>query len=66
MSEMRLEGREAIEVYISEGGLICLKQEAPMGEDPSIITMLPHDIPKIVSWLEQLECEFPMLEKTRA
>lgn len=55
--EMKLPGRETIEAYISEGGFICLKQESPMGEDPSIVMMLPHDIPKIVEWLKQLHDE---------
>lgn len=59
-NEMILPGRETIEAYISKGGLICLKQDHPMGEDPSIITMLPHDIPQIVKWLEHLAGEFPL------
>lgn len=60
MTEMKLKGRDEIEAYISEGGYICLKQDNPMGEDPSIITMLHHDIPQIIAWLQQLEGEFPL------
>lgn len=58
--EMKLPGRETLEAYISEGGFICLKQDNSMGEDPSIITMLPTDIQQIVTWLQQLAGEFPL------
>ena len=58
--EMKLQGRDTIEAYISEGGFICLKQESPMGEDPSIVMMLPHDIPQVVEWLQTLAGEFPL------
>ena len=57
---MKLPGRDAIEAYISKGGFICLKQDHPMGEDPSIVMMLPHDIPAVVAWLQQLAGEFPL------
>jgi len=56
-NEMKLPGRETIEAYISEGGFICLKQDSAMGEDPGIVMMLPHDIPTVVSWLQQLAAE---------
>ena len=58
MPEMKLFGRETIEAYISEGGFICLKQDSPLGEDPSIVMMLPTDIPRVVKWLQQLAGEF--------
>jgi hypothetical protein len=53
-NEMKLLGRETIEAYVSEGGFICLKQESAIGEDPSIVMMLPSDIPTIVQWLQKL------------
>ena len=53
---MRLEGRDAIEAYLTESGMIALKQDNPMAE-PSVILMLPTDIPHVVSWLEQLAKE---------
>ena len=56
-NKMVLPGRETIEAYISQGGFICLKQEGQYGEDPSVVTMLPHDIPKVVEWLKQLHDE---------
>ena len=59
-NEMKLLGRETIEAYISEGGFICLKQHSAMGEDPSIVMMLPTDIPTVVSWLQTLAGEFPL------
>ena len=59
-NEMKLPGRDTIEAYISEGGFICLKQDNPMGEDPSIISMLPTDIPTVISWLQHLVGEFPL------
>lgn len=55
---MKLLGRETIEAYISEGGFICLKQDGRLGEDPSIVMMLPTDIPQVVKWLQQLAGEF--------
>ena len=60
MSEMRLVGRESIEAYISEAGLICLKQDSYLGEDPSIVCMLHTDIPQIIEWLQHLAGEFPL------
>ncbi len=59
-TEMKLPGRETIEAYISEGGYICLRQEGPLFEDPSIVMMLPHDIPQVVEWLQSLAKEFPL------
>ena len=56
--EMKLLGREAIEAYISKGGFICLKQDSRLGEDPSVVMMLPTDIPQVVKWLQQLSGEF--------
>lgn len=58
---MRLEGRDAIEAYLTESGMIALKQENPM-EDPSIILMTPHDVPHVVNWLQQLAAEQEELE----
>ena len=60
MPEMKLLGRETIEAYISDGGFICLKQDGQMGEDPSVVMMLPTDIPQIVKWLQHLAGEFPL------
>ena len=59
-NEMKLPGRDTIEAYISKDGFICLMQENPMGEDPSIISMLPTDIPTIIGWLQHLVGEFPL------
>lgn len=56
--EMKLPGREAIEAYISEGGYICLKQDNTMGEDPSVVMMLPSDVKTVIKWLQKLEGEF--------
>lgn len=58
-NELKLPGRDTIEAYISEGGFICLKQDNPMG-DPSIVLMLPTDIPTVVGWLQHLAGEFPL------
>ena len=56
--EMKLLGREKIEAYISEGGFICLKQDGCLGEDSSIVMMLPTDIPQVIKWLQHLAGEF--------
>ncbi len=59
-AEMKLPGRDTVEAYISEGGFICLMQEGPLFEEPNIVMMLPHDIPKVVKWLQSLAKEFPL------
>lgn len=64
MSEMRLYGRETIEAYVSDGDFICLKQDNNPMEEPSIIAMLPGDIPQIVSWLQQLAREVEARRET--
>lgn len=56
-TEMKLPGRDTVEAYISEGGFICLMQEGQLLEDPSIVMMLPHDIPQVVGWLQSLAKE---------
>lgn len=56
-NEMKLLGRNAIEAYPSEAGFICLSQEGSLGENPSVVVMLPQDIPTVVSWLQQLAAE---------
>jgi hypothetical protein len=59
-SEMVLPGRDTIEAYVSEAGFICLKQSDPLGDQPSIIAMLPHDVPTVVSWLQKLASGLPV------
>lgn len=49
----RIEGTEPIEVYISEKGYICLKQESMIGDDDSLVVMLPLHVPLVVKWLEE-------------
>jgi hypothetical protein len=55
-NKRRLETREAIEAYISENGFICLKQDATAdsGDPDSIIAMMPHDVPLIIKWLQDI------------
>lgn len=53
-NEMKILGRNAIEGYVSEAGFICLRQEGGLGDDPSVIVMLPQDVPTVVSWLQEL------------
>ena len=53
-NKRRLETREAIEAYISEGGFICLKQDNSVEQHEDTICMLPHDVPKIINWLQEL------------
>ena len=47
----RMELREAIEVYVSQSGNICIKQESPLGEEDQIVALEPEQVPKVVKWL---------------
>ncbi len=62
-AEMKLPGRDTVEAYISEGGFICLMQEGPLFEEPSIVMMLPQDIPQVIEWLQSLAKELPVSQK---
>ena len=48
---MRVEKREALEVYVSETGNICIKQEDYMGEKGNIVCLAPEQVPQIAKWL---------------
>lgn len=61
-NEMKSPGRDAIEAYKSEDGYICLRQTDEMG-DEAIITLLPHDIPQVVEWLQRLAGKLPSAPK---
>lgn len=49
----RIEGTEPIEVYISEKGYVCIKQECMLGGDDSIVMMLPLHVPLVIKWLQE-------------
>jgi hypothetical protein len=49
----RIEGVPAIEVYISDKGYVCLKQENPFGDESDVVVMLPVHVPLIVKWLQE-------------
>lgn len=61
--EMKLQGRETIEVFISDDGFICLKQESSISEVPSIVKVHPSDVPRIVEWLQKLAVELPLTDR---
>jgi hypothetical protein len=51
----RLPGRDEVTAYITDGGLIALKQHNPLDDsDSSIVLLLPADVPTVVTWLHQL------------
>ena len=54
MPKRRLETRGAIEVYRSEAGCVCIKQEGVIGDDDQIIIMEDGDVPVVVKWLEEI------------
>ncbi len=50
--ERRMEARYATEVYISEAGNICIKQDVPM-EEETLIVLEPAQVPRIIEWLQE-------------
>jgi hypothetical protein len=48
----RLEGRDAVEVYVTQNGQIAIKQDSTMS-DEVIVFLEPHDVPRIVKWLKE-------------
>lgn len=60
--EMRLPGRDAIEAYISQDGMICLKQDDPCSPDPNVVVMLKNDVPTVVQWLQRLAVQLDQSE----
>lgn len=51
--ERSMPGRDPLEVYISEAGNICIKQDAPygMGEEDKVIVLEPSQVPTVIQWL---------------
>jgi hypothetical protein len=49
----RIEGTDPVEVYISQKGYVCIKQESMMGQEDSIVMMLPIHVPLVVKWLQE-------------
>jgi hypothetical protein len=47
-----MEARLAVEVYVSETGHVCIKQDDPMDE-PSIVALEPNQVPRIIEWLQE-------------
>lgn len=48
----RLEGRDAVEVYVTQNAQIAIKQDSAMS-DEVIVFLEPHDVPRIVKWLTE-------------
>ena len=47
----RMPSRDAVAVYVSEKGYVCIKQEN-LHEDDSIIMLQPDQVPTIMTWLD--------------
>jgi hypothetical protein len=50
--QRRMEAQLATEVYVSDMGNICIRQEDPMGED-AVVVLEPARVPQIIQWLEE-------------
>ena len=65
----RIEPREAIEVYLTEAGQICIKQECPMGDDAHVFVH-HEDVAKLIEHLEAVRQEsldfVPLTEREEA
>lgn len=48
----RLEGRDAVELYVTQNGQIAIKQDSTLS-DEMIVFLEPHDVPRVVKWLKE-------------
>jgi hypothetical protein len=53
----RLEGRQAIEVYVNMGGRVTISQEDSLGNEPAYVEMDPRDVPTVIKWLREVAKE---------
>lgn len=61
MVERKIEPRPGVEIYISDKGYICIKQEQdyPVGEGDDVIVLLePNMIPKVIEFLRDTLDEY--------
>ena len=60
----RMEQRDATEVYVSESGNICIKQEDGLGADDAVISLEPSQVPTIMKWIQECmeEAGYPTAE----
>lgn len=50
----KIQGSEALEVYINKEGYICLKQDGALSQaDDVVVMMLPLHVPIVVKWLQE-------------
>ena len=53
---MTIEPRNGADVYASEDGNVCIKQQA-MGEREAVISIHPDDIPRLIEALQEMQQE---------
>lgn len=50
----RLEGVGAVEVYVGDRGHVVIKQEDNLGDEDSIVALLPEQIPFLIRHLQDV------------
>lgn len=55
----RMEARPALEVYLSDPGFICIKQEnddfhRSPDEADAVIVLQPDQVPTVIAWLQEV------------
>ncbi len=59
-----IEAREGVEVYVSETGNVCIKQDSMVSSEPAVVIVHPGDVEALVAHLqdalqEALAIKFP-------
>lgn len=54
---LKIKSTDQTEVYVSEGGYICVKQVGHMGEDDSVVTLSPDQARMVAEELTRLAAE---------
>jgi hypothetical protein len=44
--------REELQVYVSEKGYICIKQENSLEREPSVVALEPGQVITVIRWLQ--------------
>jgi len=48
---------DAVEVYVSKGPMVVIKQDSAMKQETSYITLHPDQVETVIQWLQQAKLE---------
>lgn len=49
----------ATEIWRGEDGMICIGQDEPYTDEPSVVVIHPLFLPQVITWLQELLAEEP-------